>query len=417
MNSFITIKNNILNKEKNLILFIFLISAFIRSTVAYFYGDNVLENEWSLLVKNLYNFNSFSILKFGDLFVPNLWMPPVYGYFLYLHSLIFGISSINCYICNENLVRAIITSQIILSSITPVLFFKILSNFFSKKLCFLGGITLGCFPLVVYGACQISSVSLYLFLLTLFFFFVLDLSKNQKSYRIILIGIIAGLLILTRRDFILIYLFSLGYLLFFFKINYKKIIKVILISSIVLSPYLIRNYMAFDKFIVHSGLGFNLWKAYSPNAKVEGYYVKSEELKNKLKNVKKDIFYRINEDKIYLQQAKIYIYEDPKKYINLFIKRVFSFYFLDLNSSQKNYYTFFHIYPNILIAFTSILGLLTCKKNNYKFNYLLLTMFSLICIYSLFALLPRYKSYLLPFQIFLSISFLEYILTRLRIKN
>ena len=93
-----------------------------------------------------------------------------------------------------------------------------------------------------------------------------------------------------------------------------------MITIIGISPYIYRNYIAFDKFIIHSGFGYNIWKAYNPKAKVEGYLFPSKELQNKIKNVKKNIHYRINEDKIYLEQALIYIAEDPGKYINLYFK-------------------------------------------------------------------------------------------------
>ena len=43
-----------------------------------------------VLFYNLYKFNSFSMLEY-NLFVPNLWMPPICGYFIYLHALIFGL--------------------------------------------------------------------------------------------------------------------------------------------------------------------------------------------------------------------------------------------------------------------------------------------------------------------------------------
>ena len=111
-----------------------------------------------------------------------------------------------------------------------------------------------------------------------FIYLVLDLS-NKKSFKIdILIGVLAGILILTRRDFMLVYIFSLFYLLIFLKINYKKIFIIFIISIVSLSPYLIRNFIAFDKLIIHSGFGYNVWKAYNPNAKVEGYYYESNEL-------------------------------------------------------------------------------------------------------------------------------------------
>jgi 4-amino-4-deoxy-L-arabinose transferase-like glycosyltransferase len=407
MNLLKILKNSFYSKKE--ILLIFFISAFSRAIIAYFYGDRSLENEWAILVTNLYNFDSFSLLNFDDLYLPNLWMPPIYGYFVYIHALIFGL--------NENLASYVIATQIIISSITPIIFYMIIFNFFSKNLSLFGALIFSLFPLIVYSASQISSASIYLFLLLGFIYLVLDLS-NKKSFKIdILIGVLAGILILTRRDFMLVYIFSLFYLLIFLKINYKKIFIIFIISIVSLSPYLIRNFIAFDKLIIHSGFGYNVWKAYNPNAKVEGYYYESNELTVKISKVKKDIYYRINEDKIYLEEAKTYIANNPGKYIKLFFKRLFSFYFLDLNSSQDNYYNFFHIYPNFFLSVLSCFGFIVCYKKDFKYNYLILTMFAFLFIYSLFALLPRYKLYILPFQIILSLSFIDFLIKKLSKNN
>jgi 4-amino-4-deoxy-L-arabinose transferase-like glycosyltransferase len=407
MNLLKILKNSFYRKKE--ILLIFFISAFSRAIIAYFYGDRSLENEWAILVTNLYNFDSFSLLNFDDLYLPNLWMPPIYGYFVYIHALIFGL--------NENLASYVIATQIIISSITPIIFYMIIFNFFSKNLSLFGALIFSLFPLIVYSASQISSASIYLFLLLGFIYLVLDLS-NKKSFKIdILIGVLAGILILTRRDFMLVYIFSLFYLLIFLKINYKKIFIIFIISIVSLSPYLIRNFIAFDKLIIHSGFGYNVWKAYNPNAKVEGYYYESNELTVKISKVKKDIYYRINEDKIYLEEAKTYIANNPEKYIKLFFKRLFSFYFLDLNSSQDNYYNFFHIYPNFFLSVLSCFGFIVCYKKDFKYNYLILTMFAFLFIYSLFALLPRYKLYILPFQIILSLSFIDFLIKKLSKNN
>ena len=177
------------------------------------------------------------------------------------------------------------------------------------------------------------------------------------------------------------------------------------------------NYVTFDKFIIHSGFGYNLWKAYNPNANVEGYLFVSEELQSKINTVEKNIYYRINEDQIYLEQALTYIKNDPQKYINLYFKRLYSFYFFDFNSSQKNYYNPVHIYPIILVSLLSICGLFTFNKKNNKLNYLVLTFLLLIVLYACFAVLPRYKIYIFPFQIILSVSYLKYLFEKLRIKN
>ena len=400
---------DLFSKDKNLFLFIFISGLLLRSITAFFFGDRILENEWNILVKNLYFYDSFSLLVFDDLFVPNLWMPPLYGYFIYLHSLLVGF--------NEYLPISVITSQIIIASITPVFFFKIISIFFNRKLSIIGSFTFNFFPLIIFSSGQISSVTIFLFLNILFFYFILKLKNNSKIKLILIIGILSSLLILTRRDFGLIYLFSLLYIFLFLKINIKTIVTIIIITIIGISPYLYRNYVAFDKFIIHSGFGYNLWKAYNPNANVEGYLFVSEELQSKINTVEKNTYYRINEDQIYLEQALTYIKNHPQKYINLYFKRLYSFYFFDLNSSQKNYYNPVHIYPIILVSLLSICGLFTFNKKNNKLNYLVLTFLLLVGLYAFFAVLPRYKIYILPFQIILSISYLKYLFEKLRIKN
>ena len=400
---------DLFSKDKNLFLFIFISGLLLRSITAFFFGDRILENEWNILVKNLYFYDSFSLLVFDDLFVPNLWMPPLYGYFIYLHSLLVGF--------NEYLPISVITSQIIIASITPVFFFKIISIFFNRKLSIIGSFTFNFFPLIIFSSGQISSVTIFLFLNILFFYFILKLKNNSKIKLILIIGILSSLLILTRRDFVLIYLFSLLYIFLFLKINIKTIVTIIIITIIGISPYLYRNYVAFDKFIIHSGFGYNLWKAYNPNANVEGYLFVSEELQSKINTVEKNIYYRINEDQIYLEQALTYIKNHPQKYINLYFKRLYSFYFFDLNSSQKNYYNPVHIYPIILVSLLSICGLFTFNKKNNKLNYLVLTFLLLVVLYAFFAVLPRYKIYILPFQIILSLSYLKYLFEKLRIKN
>ncbi len=409
MNLLIILKDKIFKNERYLILFILLLSVFSRGIAAFYFGDRNLENEWGILIKNLYNHNTLALLKFDDLFVPNLWMPPVYAYFIYIHVLIFDLG--------EFLVPSVIFTQIIISSITSIIFYKILLILFSKNYSILGAIIFCLFPLIIYSTSQISSVTIYLFLLTYFLYLILILKDKNSFKNILIIGLIAGVLILTRRDFLLIYLLSLTYIFIFFKINFKKIVLMIAITVITISPYIIRNYLSFNKLVIHSGFGYNVWKAYNPKAKVEGYYIETNDLKAKLKDVKKDIYYRFNEDKIYLDEAIKYISDEPEKYLVLFAKRLFAFYFYDTDSSQSNYYNSFHIYPILIFSILSLLGLLIYNKSNSKYNYLILILFTLVIIYSSFAILPRYKIYILPFQILLSISGIKYLFEKLRIKN
>ena len=237
MNLLIILKDKIFKNERYLILFILLLSVFSRGIAAFYFGDRNLENEWGILIKNLYNHNTLALLKFDDLFVPNLWMPPVYAYFIYIHVLIFDLG--------EFLVPSVIFTQIIISSITSIIFYKILLILFSKNYSILGAIIFCLFPLIIYSTSQISSVTIYLFLLTYFLYLILILKDKNSFKNILIIGLIAGVLILTRRDFLLIYLLSLTYIFIFFKINFKKIVLMIAITVITISPYIHKKLLIF----------------------------------------------------------------------------------------------------------------------------------------------------------------------------
>ena len=150
---------NFLYSNKRIYLFLFLLSLISRIVISFFFGDRVLENEWAILVKNLYIFNTLSMLNFDGLLVPNLWMPPIYAYFIYLHTLVFGM--------DENLASYVIATQVIISSCTTIVFYKIIKNkFFTSKYLF-GGI-FSLFPLIVFQHLRYRLQAYISFLLVLF---------------------------------------------------------------------------------------------------------------------------------------------------------------------------------------------------------------------------------------------------------
>ena len=159
------------------------------------------------------------------------------------------------------------------------------------------------FPLYMYACGQISSISLTIFLALLFYYYFFKISNNNKFTYTFLFAVIGGLLILLRREFILIIILSSFYLFFYFKTPIKNILLVFLISLITISPYLVRNYIIFEKIIIHSSFGFNLWKGNNRNSKVEGSFLIEKNLQDKIDKVPKDKFYRINFDKVFLSEA------------------------------------------------------------------------------------------------------------------
>ena len=397
------------NKETYLLFFLFLFSFLIRIPVIFIFGDTRLDNEWGIIVNNLTDYGKFSLVNFGDFFVPSLFMPPLYAFYLYF----FKIFHFN----NAIYIQVVLFSQIILSSFSVVIFYNINKLFFSNKICILGTLIFSLFPLHIYACAQISSIILQSFLMITFFYFFLKIMKKNNFYNICFLSLASGLLILLRGEFIALFLLSILYLALFIKINLKSILIIILLTFVVISPYLMRNIIVLDTITITKSIGFNLWKGNNPQTDVEGknyiygsiFDQEDLDLREQINKVPEDKYYEINLDKVFLSEGIKNINNDPIKYFGLYLKKILSFLFIDLNSSNPYYYHPLHYLPVLFISITSIIGIILSKKNSYQINFLILFFIVNIAIVSVFFILPRYKLAIIPLQIIFSNIFFEYI--------
>ena len=397
------------NKETYLLFFLFLFSFLIRIPIIFIFGDTRLDNEWGIIVNNLTDYGKFSLVNFGDFFVPSLFMPPLYAFYLYF----FKIFHFN----NEIYIQVVLFSQIILSSFSVVIFYNINKLFFSNKICILGTLIFSLFPLHIYACAQISSIILQSFLMITFFYFFLKTMKKNNFYNICFLSLASGLLILLRGEFIALFLLSILYLALFIKINLKSILIIILLTFVVISPYLMRNIIVLDTITITKSIGYNLWKGNNPQTDVEGknyiydsiFDLNNLNLREQINKVPKDKYYEINVDKVFLSEGIKNIKNDPIKYFGLYLKKILSFLFIDLNSSNPYYYHPLHYLPVLFISITSIIGIILSKKNSYQINFLILFFIVNIAIVSVFFILPRYKLAIIPLQIIFSNIFFEYI--------
>ena len=200
------------NKETYLLIFLFLFSFFIRIPSIFIFGDTNLENEWKILVNNLTDYGKlYSILpyflKFEDFFIPNLFMPPLYAFYLYFFK-VFNFS-------NEIYIQVVLFSQSILSSFSVVIFYIINKLFFSNKISIFGTLIFSLFPLHIYACTQISSVILQSFLIVVFFYFFFKTVKKNNFFNICFLSLTSGLLILLRGEFIALFILSILYIALF----------------------------------------------------------------------------------------------------------------------------------------------------------------------------------------------------------
>ena len=397
------------------ILNLLILSLIIRIASYFFYGDYGLTNEWERILHNkeisdIFGFyvaiNEYvaqpKLAEIGERVLPSVYMPPLYYYFIYLIK----------FISSDFLTtsKLVIIFQLFLSILSILLFYRILNEFLTKNLCIIFTAIFAFFPINVIASCKISSITLQIFLLLNFFFFLLKFLKKKKNLHLFIFSIFSGLLVLIRGEFILFYLITLLYFFIFFEKKIKTILISLFIMLIVISPYLKRNYILFETLTLTKSFGYNLLKGNNPNFKVEGdaVFIEKEFPRSDLL-IKTDNKYELNLDNFYKIKALEYIKEQPLTYIKFYFIKVLSFLFLDINSTYPNYYNFFHIFPKIILAITSFAGAITALKEKGFFQYLSIYYFINIFLFSIFFILPRYSLILLPIQLILSINIIKHL--------
>ena len=334
-------------------------------------------------------------------------MPPLYVFFIYFLKIISPESI--------ELAKIILTAQIILSTAAIFLFYKFNNFFFSKNWSIFNSFLFSIFPLNVYSTTQISSISLQIFLLIsyLYLFFLLKKSEKFLWIKIFYFSVVSGLLMLLRGEFYLVFIISLFYLLIFKKLQIEKIIIILMLSLIVISPYLVRNYFAFNKITLIKSIGYNLWKGNNPIAKVEGVESPTaysyNDIDKKINKLSKDYLYEFHLDELLLKESLNYIFKEPFLFVKRFLKKFLSFFYFNINSDNPNYYHPLFFIPVFFTSIFSSIGIIISLKDlNYKKGYLLLYLVLTLSIFSLFFILPRYKLIILPIQlIFMNYFFIE----------
>ena len=384
------------NKEIYVLTLLILFSIFIRVPVVFLYGDTGLENEWRILVNNLTNHGILAFdyhdANLAEFLFPNLYMPPLYAYYIYFFST-FSLEG-------QNYILIILFSQVLLASISVAVFYKISKIFFSRKISFYSSLLYSLFPLHVYACSQISSISLQTFLTILFFYFFFQFIEKRNFLLIFFISFIGGLLILLRQEFVAVLVLSLLYAFIFYNISIKKILLIFLITLITISPYLIRNIMIFETFTITKTTGYNFWKGSHPDAEgLEGSEIIDDNLQKQINKIPKDKFYGLNFDNLFLDQAIINIKKEPVRFLTLFLKKAVSFLLIDISSTHPDYYNPLHYLPVLVLGITALIGISLSDKKSYKLNYLILIFFFYVFIFSTVSILPRYKLIILPIQI------------------
>ena len=192
-----------INRKYLLLLLLLFVSLISRIVAVIYFGDKELDYEWGVIVSNLYNNGVFGFRTIGGTIVPNFFMPPFYPIFIYLIK-IFALG-------HSYFLEIVIYIQVLLSIYAVYIFHKTLLYFFSDKLSYLASFTFSLFPMNVYSCSQISSASIILSFLVIYFYSFLSFIKKKSKKNLIIFSLMSASLILLRGEFIAFYVLTLLY--------------------------------------------------------------------------------------------------------------------------------------------------------------------------------------------------------------
>jgi 4-amino-4-deoxy-L-arabinose transferase-like glycosyltransferase len=401
----------------------------VRLVAVMLFGDAALEYEFAILVPHLlegHGYTYYVLTDNGEItseylenpqrFLPSAYMPPVYPFFLTGLGYIFGIDKYG--------VLIIEIIQAFLGVGVCILTYHIAHIKFDKNIALLVGYITASYPMLVFMPSQISAVNVYLFLncFLLWQLFKLE-EKEQFSMIAITAGFTTGLLILARGDFLLY--FPLIAIWMLWRLPKARIITTfmyVLACLIIISAWSVRNYYNFGQItpLTISG-GINLWQGQNENATgTRSQYTVppvqiSPEMALQIEQLKPSHDYEIQLDKIYMDEAKKFIVNNPEQVISLAAKKFIFYwgYYWGIDFVYPGAKSPLYWLPWFLMLPFFVVGLILSfqKFKQYILFYLYFGLSTGIAI--TFFVLPRYRIFILPLVIIFAISGMVYVVKRI----
>ena len=168
---------------------------------------------------------------------------PLYPYTLVVLYTLFGVSP---------LVAGVF--QALLGSVTAILFFFIGRRFFNERIGLAVAFVAALYPYSIIHDVRIIDTALFEFLLALVVLSMLRLRERPSFTNSVLTGFVVGLAIHCRPSFVLFIPFLFVPYLFAYRFGVARVLRVaipiVLTIGIVLSPWLVRNYLIHDRLLL-----------------------------------------------------------------------------------------------------------------------------------------------------------------------
>ncbi len=388
-------------KYKVFIIFNFLV--FIAK-IGYSYHkgfDGLTFEDWDI-ANNLVKYGEYAeFMNVG----PTAYKLPVYPLFLSVFISVF----------NEHAKVAVIVTQHIIYFFIPLMFILISRIFNREKIGILTGYLFILSPAYFFysNTLEITNVFIFIFLNFLYWFLIIW-SKGYTFLRMLVLGISTAILFLSQVVAVPVSMLLIFCLVLCRKLNMKQLIIMLTITGSLYAPWVVRNYLTFDKIIIsktpvwqniHFGY-FNEVQVFKSLQKIP------RERSSKIRNMRMSTD-EFTMEKIYEKEVKDIVKKNPyisikKAFANaLMLWYVPSRYFYDNSLTILLGRKVYVIIVN-LITFMCLLQLYKQKKwNLLLFSLLLFANFTLPYMIGQ-AAMTRFKLDFEWYQLFLVSYFLYY---------
>jgi len=367
-------------------LLVFSVAFILRLVWIFITGSHVHPQEWEyeVVATNLLNGKGFIYTHLNTVYFSIV--QPLYPFFC---AVIYFVSR------HSFLILELIQAAI--ASITCVTVFNIAEIIFSnRKVAIISAMLLTFHPGIIAYTAKLHPLVLDSFFISLVALSFLRLSSNFSTRNQIFAGLMSGLCILTRSTIVLFLPIMVAW--FFYKSPYikKKIIfgfgLILLVSSIIILPWIIRNYMVYKQFVfIQTTTGEVFWRGNNINATGSAYRINGKTvLESSSPEFLKKLYSldEMGQNKLFREEAFNFIKDHPFKSVSLFIKKNYYFWWFSPQSGME--------YPKLYLLI-------------YKALYSVVILFGILGI--IFALSSKIsnirESTLLILLLFLSISFAQ----------
>lgn len=351
------------------LLIIIIVAVSVRIIAAYVMGHKFTPQLWEYeyLTQNMLAGQGY-VMDYREYGIYKALLAPGYSFLTYLVYWVFGTSHV-----------LMLFIQFALMAAFGVIIYKLTDLLFENKLiAFISGLLVVLHPgLIYYSSAMLHQLNLYILLFySSIFLLCLCYKKGELKY-FILLGICGGLAVLTRATILPVIFLSLFLLVVCQRIIplKKRILysfAAILLLFAVNTPWIIRNYLTFDKVIFAQT---NKWEAFwvGNNPEATGGHQRTDGtivLQHKPAAMQTEIDLSQNDEikieTIFKKYATQYVKEHPKDFIKGLFYKAFHFWWFYPHTGSaypRSYLFAYKLFYSVLLGFT-FAGLWVCHKKH-----------------------------------------------------